>query len=94
MSADDPIDPDLLLSRFQRLVRELIRGSISRTVFQAWELEILLDIEGQVLDPKRRPVVLRQYERAVVRQLDAGPGPPMKFSQFLQLKNTRRPLTQ
>jgi hypothetical protein len=39
----------------------------------------------------RRIGVLRQYHKAVRRQLDAGPGPPMKLSQFLQWRSTRRP---
>ena len=38
-----------------------------------------------------REEILRQYQRAVAKQLDAGPGPPMMLSEFLQAKMTRRP---
>jgi hypothetical protein len=91
---DELEDRDLMLSRFRRLIAELSRGATKRTVFQSWELELLLDIEACMLDPKQRPRLLRQYERAVARQLDLGPGPPMKFSEFLQRKKTRRPSTE
>ena len=34
--------------------------------------------------------ILRQYQRAVERQLDAGPGPPLLLSHFLVLRERRR----
>lgn len=91
MTADDLVERELMLSRFRRLLAELVRGAVRRTVFQAWEVEILLDIENCVLDPKRKIAILRKYERAVARQLETGPGPPMKLSEFLQRSRTRRP---
>ena len=65
--------------------------SVRRTVFQPWEVELLLDLESQLVDPKRAPAWLRRYERAVIRQLESGEGPPMKFSAYLQRSKTRRP---
>jgi hypothetical protein len=91
MTADDLVERELMFNRFQRLIGEVIRGETRRTVFQPWEVELLVDIEGCALDPKRRVGTLRQYVRAVERQLDAGPGPPMKLSEFLQTRTTRRP---
>jgi hypothetical protein len=57
-------------------------------------VEILLDIEKSGLNPRRNGIALRQYLRAVRRQLETGPGPPMKFSEFLQARRTRRPSTE
>jgi hypothetical protein len=94
MSADDPVEPELMVSRFQRLIAEIIRGSSTRTVFQPWEVEILLDLDTCTLDPKRRIGILRQYSRAAVRQLELGSGAPMKLSEFLQLRKTRLPSTE
>ena len=92
MTADDLVARELMFNRFQRLIAEVIRGETRRTVFQSWEVDILIDIEGCALDPKRRVGTLRQYVRAVERQLDNGPGPPMKLSEFLdQRRMTRRP---
>jgi len=85
---------DLMLSRFRRLIAELLRGQITRTLFEKWEVELLLDIESCPLDPKRRPGTLRRYERAVTRQLESGPGPPMKLSEYLQRRSTRRPSSE
>ena len=62
-----------------------------RNSFQPWEVEILLDIETCGLDPRKRMQILRQYQKAVTRQLETGPGPPMKLSHFLQERMTRRP---
>jgi len=94
MTADDLLDRELLGSQFQRLVRELVRGSITRNAFQRWELEILIDFDACALDAKQRDGILRQYERAVGRELAKGSGPPMKLSDFIQLRRTRRPSTE
>ena len=80
-----------MLNRFRRLIGDLIRGVIARTTFQRWEVEILLDIETCQIERRRRLEMLRQYQRAVERQMAIGPGPPMKLSEFLQQKMTRRP---
>jgi hypothetical protein len=90
-TADDIIEMELMLNRFRRLIAELIRGAVVRQSFQPWEVAILLDFETCTVEPKRRVELLRQYQRAVEKQLQSGPGPPMKFSDFLQLKSTRRP---
>jgi hypothetical protein len=91
MNADDFVDRDLMLTRFRRLVAELTRGCVKRTLFQPWEMAILADIESCELARKRRIGALRSYERAVARQLESGAGPPMKFSEFLERRRTRRP---
>jgi len=91
MAAEDLIALELMLNRFNRLMSEILRGAIVRTSFQPWEVELLLDMETCRLEPKRRNEILRQYQRAVERQLEIGPGPPMKLSEFVQLRLTRRP---
>ena len=93
MAADDLIQLELMLSRFRKLVGELIRGSVARNCFEPWEVEILLDAEHCQVNPRQRLEILRRYEKAVERQLETGPGPPMKLSEFLEQKLTRRPLT-
>ena len=80
-----------MLNRFNRLIGELLRGSIVRTTFQPWEVELILDMQNCEFDPRKRQEILRQYQRAVQKQMDTGPGPPMKLSEFLHLKMTRRP---
>jgi len=92
MAGDDLIQLELMLNRFRRLIGELMRGVIVRTSFQPWEVSILLDMETCEVDPNRRMDVLRQYQRAVEKQMETGPGPPMRLSEFLQLKMTRRPM--
>jgi len=39
-------DSDAVLAQFNRLISELLRGTISRNTFRAWEVELLLDIEN------------------------------------------------
>ena len=89
-STDDLEQRELMLNRFKRLFNELMRGEIARNNFAPWEVEILLDFNACELPAKRRLDILRQYQRAVERQLDAGPGPPMLLSHFLVLRERRR----
>jgi hypothetical protein len=72
-----------------RCARDLQRGTITRTDFQPWEVDILLDIENCQLERGRREEALRRYQQAVERQLETSPGPPMKLSEFLKLRAQR-----
>lgn len=90
MTAEDLVAAELMLNRFNRLLGELIHGAIARNAFQPWEVEILLDLNGCRLEPRRRVELLRQYQRAVERQMTGGPGPPMKLSEFLEQRRQRR----
>jgi|SRR6185503_15688629 len=91
LTADELIEKELMWNRFNRLTTELMRGGIARTTFQPWEVDLLLDAGSCTLEPKRRVEILQQYRRAVNRQLDDGPGPPMRLSEYLQQSTTRRP---
>jgi len=75
-----------MLNRFNRLMGELVRGAIIRNSFQPWEIDLLLDIDNCPLDRRRRLEILRQYQKAVERQLDTGPGPPLKLSEYLAMR--------
>jgi hypothetical protein len=90
MAADDLIALEIMLNRFNRLIVEVMRGTIARNSFLPWEVEILLDLETCLLDRRRRMDILRQYQKAVERQMQAGPGPPMKLSEFLEIRARRR----
>lgn len=83
MEEHDLVLLELMWNRFRRLMAELQKGQISRNDFQPWEVEILLDIDECELERRRKAEILRQYQRAVERQLETGPGPPMKLSEFL-----------
>jgi hypothetical protein len=91
VTAEDLVQAELMLNRFNRLIGELMRGAIVRTGFQPWEVELLIDIDTCLVNPRRREETLRQYQRAVQKQMEIGPGPPMKLSEFLQTRTTRRP---
>jgi hypothetical protein len=88
--ADDLIERELMLNWFRRLMTELQRGAINRNLFQQWEIDLLLDIEGCQLERRRRADIIRQYVRAVERQLENGRGPPMKLPEFLASRGPTR----
>ena len=88
--AEDIVALELMLNRFRRLIGEILKGAIVRSTFHPWEVQILLDMDECDLEPRRRQEILRQYQRAVEKQLETGPGPPMKLSEFLQVRMTRR----
>jgi hypothetical protein len=89
-SADDIEQRELQLNRFRRLMGELLRGEMNRNSFAPWEIDLLLDFESCQLPPRRRLEILRQYRKAVERQMESGPGPPIKLSHFLILREQRR----
>jgi hypothetical protein len=88
--ADELIERELMLNRFRRLIGEVIRRETARNAFQPWEIEILIDLDACQLESRRRVEILRQYLRAVERQMEIGPGPPMKLSQFLIARAQKR----
>lgn len=73
-------------SQFSRLMRELLRGRISRNTFQPWEIELLLDIENCHLRESARENILKRYQKAVGRDLEKGAAMPMKLSEYLVRK--------
>ena len=89
-SADDYEQRELQLNRFKRLIGELLRGEMNRNTFQSWEIVLLLDFDTCELPSRRRLEILRQYQKAVERQMEIGPGPPMKLSHFLIQREQRR----
>jgi len=58
-------DSDAVLAQFNRLIQELLRGSMNRNTFRPWEVELLLDIEACHLRDSSRRETLRRYQRAV-----------------------------
>jgi hypothetical protein len=90
MSAEEYELRERQLNRFRRLIGELLRGEMTRNSFEPWEIELLIDFENCQLPSRRRMETLRQYQRAVERQLEIGPGPPIKLSHFLVLREQRR----
>ena len=93
MTADELVQQEIMLNRFRRLIRELSRGDLQRNSFEPWEIGILLDIQACALPARRQLEILPAYRKAVEHQMESGPGPPMKLSEYLQRKKTRRPLT-
>jgi len=89
MAAEEIIEQELMLNRFRKLLGEVMRGALARNSFQPWEIEILMDLETCQINRRRRLEILRQYQRAVERQMNTTLGPPMKLSEFLALRARR-----
>src|SRR5277367_6925544 len=77
---------EVLLTRFNKLLQELVRGSMNRNTFQPWEIQILLDIEAcQIREPVKRET-LRRYQKAVQRAMEKGAPTPLRLSEYLSGK--------
>jgi hypothetical protein len=84
-------DSEVVLSQFNRLIRELLRGSVNRNTFQPWEVELLLDFDTCEIRETGRREVLKRYQKAVQKQMEKGAPMPMKLSEYLSgLKERRR----
>jgi hypothetical protein len=82
----ETVDSEARLNRFNRLMQELIRGSMNRNTFHPWEIEILLDIEAcQIREPVKRET-LRRYQKAVQRAMEKGAPVPFRLSEYLNGK--------
>jgi hypothetical protein len=87
---DSVPDSDKILMQFNRLMQELLRGSMNRNTFRPWEIEILLDIEGCDLRDVSKRDILKRYQKAVQKQLDKGAPMPMKLSEYLAALKAKR----
>ena len=76
-------DSEIVLNRFNRLIQELLRGSMNRNTFRPFEIDILLDIESCNLKEAGKKEILRRYQRAVQRAMEKGAQKPMKLSEYL-----------
>jgi hypothetical protein len=79
---------EVLLTRFNKLLQELVRGTMNRNTFQPWEIEILLDIEACNLRDGVKKETLRRYQKAVQRAMEKGAPTPFPLSQYLNGKKS------
>jgi hypothetical protein len=83
-------DSDAVLAQFNRLIQELLRGSMNRNTFRPWEVELLLDIEACTLRDSSRRETLRRYQRAVQRHMEKGARLPLKLSEYLEAVKAKK----
>jgi hypothetical protein len=81
-------DPEAVLTRFNKLLAELVRGTMNRNTFQPWEIDILLDIEMCNLREAVKRETLRRYQKAVQRSMEKGARKPLKLSEYLDGKKS------
>ncbi len=87
---DVTTDSEAVLYRFNRLVQDLLRGTMKRNTFRPWEIELLLDIDACDLNGSNRRETLRRYQRAVIRQMEGGGSTPMLLSEYLVNRRSRK----
>jgi hypothetical protein len=83
-------DSDAVLTQFNRLVQELLRGNMHRNTFRPWEIELLLDIESCSLRESAKRETLKRYQRAVQRHMEKGARLPLKLSEYLENVKAKR----
>jgi hypothetical protein len=83
-------DSDAVLAQFNRLVGELLRGSLNRNTFRPWEIELLLDIEMCDFGEVNKRETLKRYQKAVQRHMEKGARLPFKISEYLEMLRTKR----
>jgi hypothetical protein len=75
------------LRQFNKLIQELLRGSLNRNTFQPWEIEILLDIDSCDLGDSNRRELLKRYQKAANRYFERGGRTLLKLSDYLAKKH-------
>lgn len=84
------VDTDTLLAQFNKLIADVLKGSLNRNTFRPWEIGILLDIESCELKDGQRREILKRYQRAVQRSMEKGAPQPMKLSEYLEAVRAKR----
>lgn len=77
-------DSERTLAHFNLLIEEVLQGWSSRSRYQPWEIDLLLDIESCNLDRARAVKILPRYREAVRREMENGARLPLKLSQYLK----------
>ena len=83
-------DSETVLAQFNRLMQELLRGTMNRNTFRPWEIDVLLDIESCELKESGKREILRRYQKAVQRHMDRGARLPLKLSEYLDAQKAKR----
>lgn len=79
------------ITAINQLVQELIAGTVRRSTFTQWELELLLDLQNCRVRKASRPDMLRRYLRAVQLQHVKYPAAtPLRLATFLGWEAKRR----
>src|ERR1700676_1169193 len=86
-------DHDSVPMQFDRLIEEVLSGSLNRSRFRPWEIGILVDMVSCELPGASRCVtMLRQYQAAIQQRMREGAQVPMKLSEYLELQGKSSPL--
>lgn len=83
-------DIEVVHAQFNRLLNELIKGNINRNTFQAWEIELMLDIQSCDFGDTPQKEMLKRYQKAVQRAYDKGAKMPMLLSEYISGLRSRR----
>jgi hypothetical protein len=75
------------LRQFNKLIQELLRGSLNRNTFQPWEIEILLDIDSCNLADMNKRELLKRYQKAANKYVERGGRTLLKLSEYLAKKH-------
>jgi hypothetical protein len=75
------------MTSINRLVHEIIGGSMRRHTFSQWELELLLDLQTCRVRKSARSELLRRYVRAVQQHFLDGAVSPLRLATFLEREN-------
>ncbi len=83
-------DSDAILDQFNFLMEELLRGSLRRSKFRPWEIDILLDLESCNLSGSAKLEALCEYQSVVQAHLAEGAHLPPRFSEYLERREATR----
>jgi len=78
-----------VLTRFNRLMREIENGTVNRNCFHPWEIELLVDMDACNLPSRRKWETLRRYQKAFRRRIEQGADTPLKLSEYLESRRLR-----
>jgi hypothetical protein len=88
--AEELVALEAQITQFNRLIQDLLKGSLNRNTFHPWEIDVLLDIEGCQLSSSNRREVLRRYQRAVQRNYERGSTSLLLLSDYLDQARSKR----
>jgi hypothetical protein len=74
---------EFVLEQFNRLVKDLLAGTLHRNSFRRWEVDLMVDLDDCGMREAKKKQLLRRYHRALNKHFERGAETHFSLSEYL-----------